>query len=119
MPLVRQLSHAMFGAALLVMCAPAQAEQQFENPEAAVEALVGAARGGEKDALLEILGPDGQDLISSGDDVADKNARESFMDAYNKIHKFEAEGDDYVFLLLGEDDRPFPIPVLKSESWKL
>ena len=106
----------MFGAALLVMCAPAQAEQQFENPEDAVEALVGAARGGEKDALLEILGPDGQDNISSGDDVADKNALESLMDAYNKSHKFESEGDDFVVLLLGEDDWHFPIPVVKSES---
>lgn len=118
MPLVRQLSHALFGATLLVLCAPAQAEQQFESPEAAVEALVGAARGGENDALLEILGSDGQDVISSGDDVADKNARDSFMEAYDKSHKLEAEGDDFVVLLLGEDDWPFPIPVVKTDSGK-
>lgn len=118
MPLVRHLSHALFGAALLVLGTPAWAEQQFDSPEAAVEALVEAAREDSTDKLLEILGPDGQDVISSGDEVADKNARKGFMAAYDKGHRFETEDDAFVVLLLGDDDWPFPIPVVKTDDGK-
>lgn len=118
MPLVRQLSRAVFGVSLLVLCTQAQAAQQFDSADAAIEALVSAARGGDKEKLLEILGPEGQDVVSSGDEVADKNAREGFMEAYDKAHKLETEGDDFAVLLLGEDDWPFPIPVVKTEDGK-
>lgn len=118
MSLVRQLCRAVFGLSLFVLCAQAQAAQQFDSADAAIEALVSAARAGDKEKLLEILGPEGQDVISSGDDVADKNARESFMEAYDKGHELETEGDDFVVLLLGDDDWPFPIPVVKTEDGK-
>lgn len=118
MPLVRQLSRAVFGISLLVCCTQAQAGEQFDSPDAAIEALVSAARGGDKEKLLEILGPEGQDVVSSGDEVADKNAREGFMQAYEKAHKLETEGDDFAVLLLGDDDWPFPIPVVKTEDGK-
>lgn len=118
MPLVRQLSRAVFGISLLVLCTQAQAGEQFDSPDAAIEALVSAARGGDKEKLLEILGPDGKDVVSSGDEVADKNARDSFMKAYDKAHRFETEGDDFAVLLLGDDDWPFPIPVVKDEDGK-
>jgi len=118
MPLVRQVSHAVLGVSLLVLCTQAEASQQFDSPDAAVKALVDAARGGEKEEILDILGPDGQNVISSGDEVADKNARESFMEAYDKKHELETEGDDFAVLLLGDDDWPFPIPVVKTEDGK-
>ncbi len=118
MPLVRQLSRAVFGVSLLLLCTPADAEQQFDSPDAAVEALVSAARSGDKKELLKILGPDGQNVVSSGDEVADKNARESFMEAYEKSHEIETEGEDFAVLLLGDDDWPFPIPVVKTEDGK-
>lgn len=118
MPLVRQLSRAVFGVSLLVLCTQAQAAQQFDSADAAIEALVSAARGGDKEKLIEILGPEGQDVVSSGDEVADKNARKGFMEAYDKAHKLETEGDDFAVLLLGEDDWPFPIPVVKTEDGK-
>ncbi len=118
MPLVLQICRALLGAVALTLCVPAQAEEQFATPDAAIEALVAAARGSEKEKLLDILGTDGQSVISSGDAVADKNARESFMEAYDKGHKLEAEGDDFVVLLLGEDDWPFPIPVVKTDDGK-
>lgn len=118
MLLVRRLSHAVLCLALLGLCAQAHAGQQFESPKAAIDALVSAARSGEKDKLIDILGSDGQHVISSGDEVADKNARERFMEAYDKHHELEMEGDDFAILLLGDDDWPFPIPVVKREDGK-
>jgi hypothetical protein len=118
MPLIRQFSCAVFGLALLGLSEHAQAGQQFKSPNAAIEALIGAARSGEKDKLIDILGSDGQHVISSGDEVADKNARERFMEAYDKHHELEMEGDDFAILLLGDDDWPFPIPVVKTDDGK-
>lgn len=118
MPLGRQIFIALFCASVLTFSVPAQAAQQFATPEAAIEALLTAARGGDKAKLLDILGPDGQSIISSGDAVADKNARKRFMEAFDKGHKLEAEDDDFVVLLLGADDWPFPIPVVKTENGK-
>ena len=115
----RDFGRALLAAALLfVLAGPARAEAQFDTAEAAIEALIGAARDGDTAKLVEILGPDGQEVVSSGDEVADKNARERFMAAYDKSHKLETEDDDFVVLLLGEDDWPFPIPVVKDDDGK-
>ena len=60
-------------AALLGLIAPAFAQEQFGTPEAAVEALVTAARSEDGAAILTVLGPDGKPIVSSGDPVADSN----------------------------------------------
>lgn len=118
-PLVRHLGQALLGAAFLLVCQAAYAEEQFESPEDAVAALIGAAKERDKTKLLEILGPGGQDIISSGDEVADRNARDRFLESYDEKHGFESEGEDYAILVLGNDDWPFPIPIVKADgTWQ-
>ena len=115
-PLVRHFGQALLGVTLLLACTAAHAEQQFESPEDAVEALIGAAQESDKSKLLEILGPYGKDVISSGDEVADRNARDRFLESYEEKYGFESEGEDSAVLVLGEDDWPFPIPIVKAEG---
>ncbi len=116
MQVVRNIGRAVLGAVVLFVCSTAYAEQQFETPEAAIAALVAAAQDSDTTKLIEILGPKGEEVISSGDEVADRNARASFIAAYDKAHQIELEGDDFAILLIGEDDWPFPIPVVKDEG---
>ncbi len=117
--MVRKFGQALLTVALFAGCTAAQAEQRFDSPEAAVDALVSAAKNSDKGALLEILGPEGQDVISSGDEVADRNARDRFLESYEEKSGFETEGDDYVVLTIGNDDWPFPIPIVKEdEKWQ-
>jgi hypothetical protein len=105
----------IFLCALLIgWCAPAFAQEQFETPEAAVAALVDAARSGDRKAILSVLGPDGRAIVSSGDPVADKNVREDFISAYDAKHAIEVEGNGTQTLMLGEDDWPFPIPLINN-----
>ena len=82
-------SCVVFIAALLGFAAPAFAQEQFGTPEAAVEALVAAARSGDGDAVLKVLGPDGKPIVSSGDPVADSNIRQDFVSAYDAKHAIE------------------------------
>src|SRR6185503_15268720 len=50
----------------------------FSTPQSAVESLVAAARKGDTAELSEIFGPEGKEILSSGDPVADRNNRQVF-----------------------------------------
>ena len=94
----------------LVLLAEA-AQRSFATPEEATAALVDALKGGNRKALLEILGPQGAPLVSSGDPVADRNGRERFVAEYDRVHRLEGGGGKVV-LYVGEDAFPFPIPLV-------
>jgi Protein of unknown function (DUF2950) len=86
-------------------------QKSFETLDDAVNALVGAFRGQDQKTLLEILGPKGRAVISSGDTVADQAAYERFVAAYDRAHRLEGGGGKVV-LYVGDDDYPVPIPLV-------
>lgn len=90
----------------------------FDSPQQAVTALVAAVQENNDAALLAILGYDAEDLISSGDPVADRNARTRFCTAYTKKNSIEQQAADRAVLLVGSKDYPFPIPiVMEGGAW--
>jgi hypothetical protein len=103
-----------FCAALVGWSIPVCAQEQFNTPEEAVGALVSAAKAADAEAILAVLGPDGQEIISSGDPVADNNTREQFVAAYDAKHAIEFEGNGTQTLIIGDDDWPFPIPLTNN-----
>jgi hypothetical protein len=112
--MMKKTSRILFFAALLGWSAPAAAQELFKTPEEAASALVGAAKSGEAKAILAVLGPDGKAIVDSGDPVADSNTREKFIAAYDAKHALELEGDGTQTLILGDDDWPFPIPLVNK-----
>ncbi|MGI9521287.1 MAG: DUF2950 domain-containing protein [Hyphomicrobiaceae bacterium] len=88
--------------------------QHFKTPEAAVEALYEAAQSGDPKKVLMVLGADARDLVSSGDDVQDKAARERFVDAFKEYHETNKVNENEVELIIGKDGFPFPFPILRS-----
>ncbi len=93
-------------------------QKSFKSPEEAVKALSDAVKGNDTKELLTIFGPEGKELVSSGDKVADETGREHFMKAYEEMNKLENENDTKVILHIGNGDWPFPIPVVKrGEYW--
>jgi hypothetical protein len=106
---------------LTLMPAVSHAAQQetFASPEQAASALIDANRNGKEDELLKILGPEAADLISSGDPVADKNAREKFVTAYDKAHAWEKSKDSSEILIIGDQKWPLPIPLVhEGDKWR-
>src|ERR1700735_5351715 len=63
------------------------AQQVFPTASAAVTALVAADKADDMKALSSILGPDSDQILSSGDPVADKNARDEFVRRYDEMHR--------------------------------
>ena len=107
---------AMVLAALLVP-AHVAAQENFPSAEAAAAALVEAAKSGDKKAVLAVLGPQGGQVVTSGDVVADKAARERFIAAYDKKHAVTEDGDKAT-LVIGAEDFPFAIPIVrKDDRW--
>jgi hypothetical protein len=107
--------------ALLVfaMASAAGAQQSFKSAEEAADALVSAARGGDRKALLTVLGRGGADIVSSGDEVADAATRERFVAAYDAKHQVAMEGDGKAVMVVGQDDFPFPIPLVRKDGqWR-
>ena len=94
-------------------------QRTFASPEEAVKALVEAARAEDTQALAAILGPESGPLISSGDAVADKQARARFVQAYEQSNKLERPTDAKAVLVTGADGWPMPIPVVKEgDTWR-
>lgn len=117
--MVIRTSRVLLTAALFGLSAPVFAQEQFNTPEAAVEALLAAAKAGDQDAIIKVLGPDGELIASSGDPIADTNIREAFVAAFDAKHAIEMEGDGTQTLIIGTDDWPFPIPLVnKAGEWQ-
>ena len=95
----------------------ATAQKSFESIDDAVNALIGAFRAVDRKALVEILGAKGRPLVESGDNVADQQAFQRFVADYDRAHRVEGGGGKVV-LYTGEDDFPFPIPLVPDgPSW--
>jgi Protein of unknown function (DUF2950) len=104
-------------ALLFAATAPAaQAQQDYKTTDAAVDALVASIRNYNEKAALVVLGKGGDDIISSGDEVADAAARKRFVDAYDAKHQITMNGDAKAILIIGNDDYPFPVPLVKGNA---
>ena len=69
--------------------------------------------------VVTVLGPDGEDIVSSGDEVADAATREKFVTAYDAKHQITMEGDNKAIIVIGQDDFPLPIPIVRKEGmWR-
>jgi Protein of unknown function (DUF2950) len=101
------LTVSLQGAAL----AAPPGQKTFDSLDDAVNALVGAFRAGDRKALIEIFGPKGRPLISSGDEVADRAAFQRFVTAYDRAHRLEGGGGKVV-LYVGDNDFPVAIPLV-------
>ena len=107
---------AIFAA--VIPLGEARAQQKFNNAEAAADALAAAARAGDRKQIIAVLGPGSADIASSGDDVQDEETRKAFVTEYDAKHSIKRETGKPATLLIGQNDFPFPIPLVeKNGSW--
>ncbi len=102
--------------ALALLTSASRAQQAYPTPEDALAALAAAVKSGTKTAILKVLGNSAEDVVESGDEVADAETRQRFLSAYDARHSIKAEGNKKAVLILGADDFPFPIPLVNSKS---
>ena len=114
------------GVAVLVLmgcfASPAVAQQPgqktFSSAQEASEALYRAAQSNDEKAMLDILGADGRQIVSSGDEAEDAEARANFVEKYQEMHRLVKEADGMTVLYIGAKNWPTPIPLAsKNGSW--
>jgi hypothetical protein len=109
----------VFAGLLLVGAVAQQAGQKtFSSAEEASKALVTAAQDNDTSAMIEILGPDAKQIISSGDETEDAQNRAEFVERFQEMHRFVREPDGTTTLYAGSENWPMPIPLVnKGKSW--
>ena len=85
----------------------------FATPDDAAKALVAAFQADDVGAAAKLLGPGSEELLSSGDAVADKDDRSDFLAAYAAKNSIALEGDKAT-LVVGPNDWPLPIPIVQE-----
>jgi hypothetical protein len=111
---------AIFLACCLTSNSMAQQHGQktFSSAEEASNALVKAAQSNDEKAMLDILGPDGKQIVSSGDEAEDASSRANFVQRYEQMHRLVKEPDGTTTLYIGAENWPTPIPLVnKGNSW--
>jgi hypothetical protein len=107
-PFLRWLTCLAVVTAFLTNANGAVAQQRYNTPEAAVTALIEAVRAGAPALLARVLGPGGDELVSSGDPVADAFARKRLLDSYGISHRIVRQGKDNAVLVTGQEEWPLP-----------
>ena len=93
-----------------------QGQRTFHSAEEAGNTLFAAAQNEDDKVLLDILGPEAKDIISSGDTAADSDERVGFVVKYQEMHRYVKAADGTTFLYVGAENWPFPIPLLNTNG---
>jgi hypothetical protein len=112
-----QFALVVLGVALVSGCArKAEQDNAFNTPDEAVTAFVTALEQYDMPRLKALLGPASEALLQSSDPVQDKGDREQFLSAYKAKHSLADDGADRKILVVGNEDWPMPIPIVKREG---
>lgn len=91
-------------------------EKTFANSQDAGKALYDAAKSGDKPAIEAVLGASSSSVLSSGDEVGDKNTRDLFTQRYEQMNRWAKEINGAQTLIIGAENWPFPIPLKKDAA---
>src|SRR5690348_5582951 len=114
----KQFLHIMW-MAVATLAAQTSGPKTFNSPEEARDALVQAAAGG-INALRELLGAGSAEILTTGDEVQDKNLVERFQrQTAEKVQLSPDEmNHDRIVILVGAEQWPFAVPLIrKNGQW--
>src|SRR5215469_1020652 len=92
----------------------------FETPQKAADALVEAAEKFDVGTLTTIFGPGGEDIVFTGEFPQDRQRASDFAaEAREKTSvSVDPKTGTRAFLLVGNEDWPFPVPIVKrGDKW--
>jgi hypothetical protein len=91
-------------------------QKTFSSAQEASNALVAAAERNDEKAMLDVLGSDAKQIVSSGDDTEDAENRANFVKRYHQMHRLIKEPDGTTTLYVGAENWPLPIPLVNKGS---
>jgi hypothetical protein len=92
----------------------------FDTPQQAADVLIAAAEKFDLVELSQIFGPEGEDIVFSGEYAQDRQHAANFVaEAHEKKSvSVDSKTGNRAFLLVGNEDWPFPVPIVKrGDKW--
>ena len=115
----RRGGFAVTAFALLAGCDLVGGQASYDSTDQAGEALLAAVTSGDTRAMLRVLGSEAQPVVESGDAIEDANRRNEFVAMYTAAHRWENVDADVSSLIVGEEQWPFPFPLVKEgNAWR-
>ena len=98
--------------------ASAVGARSFDTPQEAANVLIDAAEKFDVVALGQIFGPGGEDIVFSGEFAQDRQHAANFVaEAHEKKSvSVDPKSRNRAFLLVGNEDWPFPVPIVERGS---
>jgi Protein of unknown function (DUF2950) len=117
-PTSKPAATASAAAKAPVSSGTAAGQKTFASPQQAADTLVAAAGTFDQAALIEIFGPDGRDIVFSGEIAQDRKHAEDFVAKAREKENVSVDPKNAAraLLVVGSDDWPFPVPIVKSGS---
>ncbi|WP_035358165.1 DUF2950 domain-containing protein [Edaphobacter aggregans] len=112
---------AMLGLTMLLVtaCKRRPSQAKFATPDEAAAALQQALKTEDMGKWREIFGRDAIEAVESGDPVSDRNDRQVVALAMEESWHWSPRGADSKELIIGDEQWPFPVPLLKSgDKWQ-
>jgi len=104
----------------VVTATPAAGAKGFDTPQQAADALVDAVQKFDEFGLIQIFGPGGEDIIFSGEFAQDRQRASDFVAKAQekKSVSVDPKSGNRAFLLVGNENWPFPVPIVKrGDKW--
>jgi hypothetical protein len=105
--------------ALAIACAaPSSAQERFDSPEAAAQAVIDAVDNHDSARLSTIFGPQAKGILTSGDSAQDRDEQAAFARLARAKHRLEISplSPNRAILAIGGEDWPFPVPILRTNG---
>ena len=98
--------------------ARAQGAKTFDTPELAADALIEAAEKFDVASLVKIFGPAGEEIVLTGEYAQDRQRATEFAAQAQEKKKVSVDPKSGIraFLLVGNEDWPFPAPIVKRDA---
>ena len=106
---------------MFALGAPAIAQELFDSPDAAAQAVIDGAEKHDTARLSAIFGPAGNAILSSGKPDQDRAEQSEFSKLARGKHELITDPRDSgrVILSIGEEDWPFPVPIVRmKDKWR-
>ena len=109
-----------FNAVAAQNTSPPAGAKTFPTPQEAADALIAAAQASDFDAISDLFGSDGRNLVVTGDTVQDKSRLDEFaaMARERRDVAIDPKNGNRAIVSVGADLWPLPIPLVKrSGRW--
>jgi len=103
-----------------VTATPAAVAKRFDTAQQAADVLIAAAAKFDVAELFQIFGPGGEEIVFSGEYAQDRQHAANFVAEAREKHSISVDpkSGNRAFLLVGNEDWPFPVPLVKSgDTW--